>query len=83
MSVFEGTTSVMHGGTADTGALNERDVSTELGSGKGCLVAARATPEYRDPLFALELVGHYSILAVWNTVPQNAPGHRIRSSARF
>ena len=58
-----------HRRAADAGALDERDVGAELGAGEGGLVAAGPAAEDREPLGALELVGHAPILP------------RLRSSA--
>jgi hypothetical protein len=67
------------GGAANACAFDQGDVRAELRTREGGLIAARATSEYSDPLFALELVGHYSIVAVRKTVAKTGgmPGTAI------
>src|SRR5690606_16492653 len=73
------------GCSADSGAFDEGDVGSELGAGEGCFVPARSASEYSDPLFALELVGHCSIVAARNTLaktPASPPPADSRVGSR-
>ena len=61
------------GRAADARALDEGDVGPELGAREGGLVSAGPTPEYGDPLLALEFIGHASYSLASGIARRTAP----------